>query len=328
MQNIQIDGTFTYIDNVKTLKLDEMIVLRKNPNNMINKEAVGAYTVSGKKIGYIPFKSSQIDINSKYKVTKINLTMAYPQILISREFEVGNIIQIESRDIANKIKSELYTKELKDFAMYLKHAGICIKDIGISYCDDNFINLFIQTLDNDEKNIFYTVTKKYYEEHVFYYDELYKFNLIPKCIFVPFQIHRIEIYIEKNYKPIEKLLKSKKIKSQLSNINNIIIEEIKTTNIELLFDNIKKGGLAYNHMLKAYCNIDMYNENNIIEITDSNYNMDEMILKCIIANKNIVNIFNSKKDILYKFTVPGKLKTSLLGFPTLFEKVPGKLKIN
>ena len=33
---------------------------------------------------------------------------------------------------------------------------------------------------------------------------------MPKCIYQPFQIHRLESYIEKNYKPIDKSLKQKK----------------------------------------------------------------------------------------------------------------------
>ena len=99
--------------------------------------------------------------------------MAQRVLFIIIAFILNACNQEQPQEDPAQSQIEEYTKELKDFAMYLKHAGICIKDIGISYCDDNFINLFIQTLDNDEKNIFYTVTKKYYEEHVFYYYELF-----------------------------------------------------------------------------------------------------------------------------------------------------------
>ena len=73
MQYIQIDGTFTYAQNIKELKIGDTIKLRINSSNRINKDAIGAYTLSGSKIGYVPFKSNQIDIKAKYKVTKINL---------------------------------------------------------------------------------------------------------------------------------------------------------------------------------------------------------------------------------------------------------------
>ena len=70
MQQFQIDGTFTFIDNVKTLKIGDSIKLIKNPNNIINKEAVGAYTMKGLKIGYVAFKSNQINLKSKFEHNK------------------------------------------------------------------------------------------------------------------------------------------------------------------------------------------------------------------------------------------------------------------
>ena len=82
MQYIQIDGTYTYIDNVKSLKIGDIIKLIANPLNRLNADAVGAYTLNGKKIGYIPFKSTQIDINGKYVISKINLSQLNPILLI------------------------------------------------------------------------------------------------------------------------------------------------------------------------------------------------------------------------------------------------------
>ena len=66
MQNIQIDGIYTYIDNIRNLKLGEKIKLLPNFNNQHNSNAIGAYTLNNKKIGYIPFKINQIDINLTY----------------------------------------------------------------------------------------------------------------------------------------------------------------------------------------------------------------------------------------------------------------------
>ena len=326
MQNIQIDGTYTYIDNVKTLKLGDIIVLMKNPNNIINKEAVGAYTKSGKKIGYIPFKSSQIDINAKYTITKINFRLKYPEILISREFELGNIIPIEKRNDINKGNYN-DTPELKEFARFLKHSGINIKDIWISFMNENFVDVVIQTPNNsfeNTTNIFYTVTKKYYDDHVFYYDELFQFNLTPKCIYQPFQIHRVEVYIERNYKPIDKRLKMKKYKLMLFEIDYEEIKNIPDKNLTskeleniLNIDNIICNGMAYNHDLKSYCYIDMYNDMNIIETVNTTYDIKKMILECIIANKKIININITNKNVIHRFIIPDSIIDMV---KTIFQK--------
>ena len=367
MQSFQIDGTFTYSDNVKTLKLGDNIKLIKNENNRINTEAVGAYTKGGKKIGYIPFKSSQIDLKANYTVTKINLTKNYPQILISREFAVSNIIEIkpklEEKLQINPEYSEL--PELKEFSRFLKRNNNDILNIGITWKDDNYIDLIIHTSNNI--NIYYTVTKKYYEDHIFQYDELYSFELIPKSIYIPFQIHRLEEYIKINYKPLEKIIKSKVYQKKLdlffcgNTFDNIMddtnfqkidkifgketsLEEIKYAiqykisdnnyykefNMDINIDEFKSiipelqlGGIAYNHMMKAYCNIDLYNDDMILEIiTDK---IDEkiihmIIIKCIIANKNIVCIFNPIKGIIYKYNITDIIKNNILEIITKTKK--------
>lgn len=347
MQTFQIDGTFTFIDNIKTLKIGDMIKLIKNPNNKINSEAVGAYTMNNKKIGYVSFKANQINLKSKYSVTKINLTLDYPQILISREFELSNIIPIKPRinekSSCDEKSYDEKSQDLKDFTRFLKRAGHDINNIMITWQDENYINLLINT------SIFYTVTKKYYEEHIFYYDELFKFNLIPKCIYQPFQVHRLEEYIMKSYKPISKILKSKKLSNlnldlefktikiepliildtliesddtilyaiqyiisnnpyyNLSNINNINIDSLKAN-----FNELKVGGIAYNHIYKLYCNIDCYDDNNIILIsTSQNNNMIELIIKAIIADKKIINIVNPLKGIIKQYELSEDIINSI-----------------
>jgi hypothetical protein len=80
----------------------------------------------------------------------------------------------------------------------------------VTYYDENYINLLIYSEGNI--NIFNTVTRKYYEENIFKYDDLYKLGIIPKSIYQPFQIHRLEDYIEKKYKNINKLLSKKLFK--------------------------------------------------------------------------------------------------------------------
>ena len=139
MQYIQIDGTYTYIDNVKSLKIGDIIKLIANPLNRLNAYAIGAYTLNGKKIGYIPFKSTQIDINGKYVISKINLSQLNPILLISKEFDVSNFIQCEPYIITllkNKtlryIETPLeLTNDLKKFAKQLQIQNSGITKIGI-----------------------------------------------------------------------------------------------------------------------------------------------------------------------------------------------------
>ena len=210
MQEIQIDGIFTYIENVKNLKLGDKVKLKLNQNNRINKEAVGVYTdKTNLKIGYIPFKSSQLDINQEYKIEKIHLNQKNLLVTISREFSISNFLNksdiINDNDNNNNL-SKLYIEDLKFFKKNLEKSFSILK-CEIIYCDDNFINLLVKT--NTESNTYYLVTRKYYEENVFIYDEFFNFNLIPFNIFKLFSIHRLEVYIENNYKSINEIKKKK-----------------------------------------------------------------------------------------------------------------------
>lgn len=393
MQSIQIDGTFTYSKNIKDLKIGEQIKLVPNPSNRLNSEAIGAYTMSGLKIGYIPFKSNQIDIKAKYTVTKINLTQENPLLLISRQFEPSNFIQSEP----NFIKRVKYTDEsvetdlkddLKHFYNYLVKSGNQITNLKITYQDPNFVNLIIGT--PDEQIIFWTVTKKYYEENVFKYDEFYKFKLIPKCIYQQFQIHRLEVYLEKNYKSINKFLLMKKFKleslikvdmfdlfdkihednfgfelisspnlkvikkidianqvydqEQLDNLIKLIVQFGITPNqyfnptnyllylnpnsnfnfspnlehFKNIYNEIKLGGLCYNHSLKSYCQVDLYDDINIVEIWTENSSKKiskekfiELVIKLIISNKKIINIYNPMEGTILRLEIPELIRSKI-----------------
>jgi hypothetical protein len=294
MLNIHIDGTFTYSDNVKQLKLGDTIKLLPNINNRINSEAIGAYTVDNKKIGYIPFTKNQVDIKSKYKVSKIQLLQNNPLLVISREINSCNIIKIEYNDKSMSINNDVI-QELKRFHKYLEKDGHNIKLIKILYLDLNFINILIKT--ENEEIIFYTVTKKYYDEHIFIYDEFYNLGLIPKNIYQPFQIHRLEEYIKKKYRPIDKL---KNYKSKINDIMDDLLDLSSYDKSEIDLSNYKKDGLCYNHTLKTYCYIDYYDENDVLfEIEEFNKkNLQDIILRLIITDKSNINIICGK--ILYK----------------------------
>jgi hypothetical protein len=392
MQTIQIDGTYTYVNNIKNLKIGDQIKLLPNPNNRMNSDAIGAYTLSGTKIGYVPFKSNQIDIKAKYTIIKINLTQDNPILLISRHFEHSNFIQSEPlfiKEIKYLNSSVIIEPELKEnlkhFSTYLKKSGNEISELRITYNDPNFINLLIKTPTDEIQ--FMTVKKKYYEENIFKYDEFYKFKLIPGCIYQEFQIHRLEVYLEKKYKPLNKLLNMKKFKleslikanvfemfdkinedncgfeqikisrlktikksdiaglvynqEQLDNLVKLIIQFTINSNdyfnpsnylryinpdsefvfkpnldeFTNIFNDIKLGGLCYNHELKYYCPIDLYDDINIIDITtDKTINKEkiiELILKLVIGNKQIVNVYNPIEGIIFRLEIPELIRNKI-----------------
>ena len=395
MQQIEINGIFTYIDNIKTLKLGDPIKLLPNPNNKVNKDAIGAYTLTGHKIGYVPFTKLQIDINGKYIVSKIKLNKISPVVIISIEFNMSNFIQCESLCISQLKLSQLsndklpveLVNDLKHFSKYLEKAGNKVNRISVYEYNESFITLCINT--QITNNIFYTVTKQYYEKNIFKYNEFYKFGLISKCIYQPFQIHRLEKYLEYNYKSIKKCILTNKItfnkiKNILDNISKINygFEQIESTDLILLnktllstiinsaytddfikllvqyllgniqqdntlqelynpnnllkllnkneikldnfnihyllnmFINLKIGGICYNHKHKLYCTIDLYDDNNIIEITNINEISEsyliELLIKLIISDKQIINIYNPITGILYYLNISTEIKDIMI----------------
>lgn len=390
MESIQIDGIYTYVNNIKKLTIGQEIKLMLNPHNRINSDAIGAYTLAGEKIGYVPFKSNQIDIKAKYTVTKINLTLNNPVLLISRQFEQCNFIQSIPPfiNLKNRKKNnESLNEELKSFATNLIKTGNEVTDIKIIYNDDNFIDLQINT--PEENIIFNTVTRKYYEENIFKYDEFYKFKISPKCIYQPFLIHRLDSYLKKYYKPIDKLLKMKKFnfntlikanifesldivnnincgfekieinnlksiessditgivynQQQLDNLIQLIVQyninsneyynpekylqsihnnKIKyTINPNLvgfiqMYNHVKVGGICYNHSLKYYCFINLYDDYNIIDISTNKIvtkeKFIELLIKLVISNKQMINIYNPIDGIIYRINISELIKNKIL----------------
>ena len=290
MLHIQINGTFSFSNNIKELKLGDEIKLFTNPNNKNNPEAIGAYTLENKKIGYIPFTKNQIDIKSKYKVTKIQMTQGNPILIISKETKKVNIINIDEKinTTCLEITSEV-AQDLRNFHKYLEREGHEIDAIKILYLDENFIDLLIKT--PNEEIIFYTVTKKYYNENIFIYDEFFNLGLIPKNIYQPFQIHRLEEYIKKKYKPIEKL-KNKSLSQEFSE------DLLDKSNYEKVPKTDMKYGICYNHKLKAYCYVHYYNDEIICEIDEFNKkNLKQVLLKMMIIEQNVNILY---KNIIYK----------------------------
>lgn len=313
MQSIIIDGTFTFQDTIRNLKFGDKIKLIKNPNNKINSEAIGAYTINGKKIGYVPFKDTQIDIKAEYTISKI-----YPNVFICREItDISNIIKIvkSNNDLVDKVDPKLLS-DLKSFTKFLERSNISVNNIGIIFHNENFIDIKINDM------IFYTVTKKYYDDNVFIYDEFYNLKLIPKNIFIPFQIHRLEMYIMKNYKSIDKIIKSKKMQEVYKSIKDTLEQMASSPQIiqkELHYDHTNY--MAYNHSLKAYCYIVSYDDDGIYELQDTNNIIKYqpnisllfmLVVKSIIANKKTINITNSMNtnsvNNVYSYIIPNDIK--------------------
>jgi hypothetical protein len=355
MQIIQLDGIYTYLNNVKDLKLNEKVKLIINKNNRINPNAIGVYTLNHKKLGYIPYTINQINIDNIYKISKINLNKNNLQVLINCDTDLLNYIKFEPEYIknlkynSNIIKSEI-DSELIKFQKYLKQNKIQIKNLGITYIDDNFINISL------DDNIFYTVTKKYYDENVFKYDDFFENKLIPLQIYELFKIHRLEIYIKKNYKTIEEKIKSKNIKLKIleefninmnkisldsnncindnnlifntkisileainsSMVGNISYQTININNLLNHYINISEGGIFYNHQLKTYCEIDFFNSDTIIEINSFSENTNKikkyiliLLVKLAIADKNKIDIFNPEDNSIISIEIISEVKSRL-----------------
>jgi hypothetical protein len=294
MLDIQIDGIYTYVDNVKNLKLGDKIKLILNPNNRINVNAIGAYTLDNKKIGYVPFKVNQIDINLIYTVSKISLNQNNPLLLISINFNNSNFILIDNKqDLSIKIIND----DVKKFRKYLERNGHEIQDIFISNMDDNYIDLTIKS--NNDSTIFNTVSKQYYESHIFKYNEFYQYKLINHCIYQPFLIHRLESYIIKQYNPINKLVK--KNNKKLNELN-LTFDIINDNDILNLFEDINSLSLCYNHNMKAYCYINFYNNDTIFDIiyNDEYNNVPIYLIKLLISNKKNMILYNPSISKIYK----------------------------
>lgn len=387
MQSIQIDGTYTYADNIKALKIGEKIKLISNPSNRLNSEAIGAYTTTGKKIGYVPFKSNQIDIKGKYIVSKINLTQSNPILLISMDFPNTNFLNSEPAVISNiKMSNPKFIdappsilSDLKKFAKFLQNSGFNIEKIGICDFSDLFITICIRT--PDTTNFFYTVTKSYYESNIFKYDEFFKYGLTSNCIYQPFKIHRLEKYLEMNYKSADKICSNKKLKwsnlialnifegldqinllgpncgmNLIQSDNLILLEEkqipleinkknwldwikllvkynvepiefynpnnllpnsnifLNLTNFTSIYNKLEPWCLGYNHKLKAYCQIDLVDSINIVEISFVNKitqkHFIELVLKLVITNKQIINVYNPLTGTIFQIEISDIIKSN------------------
>ena len=278
MQIIQLDGVYTYMNNVKNLKIEDIVKLLPNKNNRINSKAIGAY-VNNNKIGYIPYTIDQININNTYKIYKINLNKNNLQILISCNNDISNYIKYESEFIKKLIYNNTIIKtnldqDILKFSKYLQRSNIIFSNIGITYYDDNFINILIENNIDEINNMFYTVTKKYYDNNIFKYDEFFCNNLITQQFFELFKIHRLDIYLIKNYSSIEKKIKSKNIKQKIIEDLNITIKKNILSNNIFHTNNIDIIKILILKEIKSSLVTNIELKNNYINLLNKNYFYD------------------------------------------------------
>jgi hypothetical protein len=237
MQTFQIVGTFSFSENIRTLKLGDTIILLPNPDNKQNPKAIGVYTKDMKKIGYLPFNIDQVtNLKDPCTIIKLNLLQGETIIIISRKILTCDFLLCQPIINNNRLLENVMKQELQTFKKYLERNKHNVINMGITYMDDNFINLYIKTTTSE--TIFNVVTRKYYDKNIFLYDEFYNNKLISNIVYEPFKIHRLENYIIKNYTGLNKYIDYKSNKQ---------------------FDGYKEATITWNHALKSYCYINYYN---------------------------------------------------------------------
>ena len=103
---------------------------------------------------------------------------------------------------------------------------------------------------------------------------------------------------------------------KLLNKNEILLNKFNADYLLKLFPNIKVGGICYNHKLKLYCTIDLYDIDNIIEICDiqeiNHTFLTNLLIKLIISEKKIINVYNPIIGILYQLEISNEIKKNIL----------------
>jgi len=243
MLKFQIEGIRSFADNIADIKINDKVKLKRNINNALSKEAIGIYTLSGKKLGYAPFIYSQHDLDLDYSIININLSKK--EIIIGCKYSENNFLEIfEPLSTNNGFLSPSNDSEDQDdkhnlllLRKKLEILGYTILDIKVLYSDDYFIDINIKAHPNIN-TIYYTVTKKYYDQHLIKFNEFYEHNLIQYNIFRAFFTHRLEEYIKKSYK----------LTDNLSDLNN----DSNDNDFQFCNETNKKR-IFYNHKKKLYC---------------------------------------------------------------------------
>jgi hypothetical protein len=342
MPSYKIVGIYSFAKNLLDIKLNDPVILRKEENNIKSKNAIGVYFNNDKKIGYLPIenKSEVNKFNNSYKISKLILNKEYPVVEISRTYDNTSILSNCEFPWEKKIKypleiinltSEL-EKSLTTLIKYLNGKRIKIKKALITFANDNYTNLVLETAKGIQT--FYTITYNYFLKNSEYYDELLELNLIDNAFYKDLMFYRIENYYETNYKNIidlnvdididleinekqvhEPLVINKKDIDTIFNIINIYwyclykndMTYIDNYNSNLLPKNLdvtkkyfnslelNRGNFYYDHKYKIYSWIEWLSDNKVFMITSD------------VSKSNLINLYlTQKKDMILYNPLEGK----------------------
>lgn len=306
MPYYKILGIYTFINNIRDMNINDPVILKLDSFNIKSKNAIGVYSLSNKKLGYLPIedKDEINKFNKEYKVSKIRLCTNEPIFEISRNYPLISYINIidalpftsYNKDLllaVDRLKKHLQTKKIK------------VLNIIVTHYDDNYINILIETKKGTQT--FKTVTYEYYKRNVDKYEEFEEYGLIDNSFYRELLTYRLECYIEANYNNIIDIPKLE---------NNIIYDvkedynvEESNEDIDIVKKNIRedikekykleKGKMYYDHENKIYSNIDFISDNKYPFIVCDSINKNYIINKKLM-NTDTIYMYNVVKGIIYR----------------------------
>jgi hypothetical protein len=337
MPTYKILGIYSFAETLKKMYINDPVILKAEKNNIQSKNAIGIYNKEHKKLGYLPIeKKEELNIeNNIYKITKLCLHSEIPTVEISRSYNyIGFIPNIEFpfiKKIKYKYKNINISKELskaiESLILDLKLKRIKIKKSLVTYVDDFFINLILETAKGFET--FNLVTYNYYTKYKDFYEEIYEKNLIDVPFFRELLVHRIEKYFEVNYKNVEDLNENvvkfdkmteyhlhEPINDYTLDVFNIYFNYLINNddtylkdynlnifeNIKLFFNKytIELGNFYYCHDLEIYGYLYYLTDNAYIEIINNTPEyIDSYIYKCYLAKKDNLILYNPVTGYYY-----------------------------
>lgn len=208
MPSYKVLGIHSFADNLKEIIHNEPVILKHEKYNIKSKNAIGVYTKNNnKKLGYFPTENNDeiLKFNNSYVISKLQLNQDYPIVEISRSYPSINTIINYEFDFIKNIKYDytlidppsILISPFTSLINSLKRKRINVKRIALTYLDDDYINIIIETSKGIET--FYTITIKYFKENKERYEELLEYNLIDNIFFKELFFHRPEKYIKINY---------------------------------------------------------------------------------------------------------------------------------
>lgn len=337
MPTYKVLGIYSFSENLKSIVIDDSVCLKKEVYNMISKNAIGVYTMDNKKLGYLPIENSDetLYFKNSYKISKIMLHQEYPLLEIVRYYPTTNYLDNVEFPLIKKLKYKFkdekldknLEKKILGLYKYLKTQKKVVKNIIVTYKDENYINIIIETSKSIEK--YNTVTFEYFKNNLEKYEEFVEYELIDNTFFRDFLFHRLECYIEQNYEPVDSIHEHNS-NNLISHKSDIIHEPIKDINLDdlilyirykidqslqiggvtmktdpisypsvhkyIFMDdiittyNLQIGKLYYDHKKLIYSYINFISDDLLFEIGST----DNIITKALLCDKKKVIVYNPK----------------------------------